>query len=229
MNDVSSAIKDCVSVKDLCDLAGITINRSGFARCPFHGEKTASMKVYSDASKGFHCFGCGCGGDVIDFAQLWYGTDFRQTIRKLNDDFQLGLELDKPPSTKQRESARIERELRELDRIIYQMRLETAEMAYWSAFDEWMKCDTILHQNAPESPFEAFTERFAWALTRKDEIAYNLDVARDKLEQVRSERRRRYFATGSTESGSIQPDRRDTSIHERRLPIASGSTVQVAV
>lgn len=33
--------------------------------CPFHEEDTPSFKVLADG--GFHCFGCGEGGDIIDF------------------------------------------------------------------------------------------------------------------------------------------------------------------
>jgi len=35
--------------------------------CPFHHEKTASFTVFPDG--GFHCFGCGVYGDIIDFHQ----------------------------------------------------------------------------------------------------------------------------------------------------------------
>ena len=47
---------------------GIEINRAGFCRCPFHAEKTASMKIYAQS---FYCFGCGAGGDVIDFVRIY--------------------------------------------------------------------------------------------------------------------------------------------------------------
>ena len=49
------------------------------ARCPFHNEKTPSLTVYppetiSNGKKqgytSFYCFGCGAGGDVIEFKKL---------------------------------------------------------------------------------------------------------------------------------------------------------------
>lgn len=42
----------------------VPINSRGFALCPFHKEKTASLKVYDDH---WHCYGCNEGGDVITF------------------------------------------------------------------------------------------------------------------------------------------------------------------
>lgn len=37
------------------------------AKCPFHGDSTPSFHVYTGASQGFHCFGCGQNGDAVDF------------------------------------------------------------------------------------------------------------------------------------------------------------------
>lgn len=63
---------------------GIEINRSGFCRCPFHNERTASMKIYA---QGFYCFGCGAGGDVIDFVRLYERCDFKTAFRMLGGEF----------------------------------------------------------------------------------------------------------------------------------------------
>src|SRR5437762_11417823 len=50
--------------------------------CPFHGEKTPSFHVNGD--KGFfHCFGCGIGGDVIKFVELYDKVSFPEAVRQL--------------------------------------------------------------------------------------------------------------------------------------------------
>src|SRR5215213_10143105 len=50
--------------------------------CPFHGEKTPSFHVNGD--KGFfHCFGCGVGGDVIKFVELYDKVTFPEAVRQL--------------------------------------------------------------------------------------------------------------------------------------------------
>lgn len=60
----------------------IEINRSGFTRCLFHEERTASCKVYEDQNK-FHCFGCGKDGDAIDLACKIYGYEFIEAVKFL--------------------------------------------------------------------------------------------------------------------------------------------------
>lgn len=63
---------------------GIEINRAGFCRCPFHNERAASMKIYAQS---FYCFGCGAGGDVIDFVRLYEQCDFKTAFRMLGGEF----------------------------------------------------------------------------------------------------------------------------------------------
>ena len=63
---------------------GIEINRSGFCRCPFHTEKTASMKIYAQS---FYCFSCGAGGDVIDFVRLYEHCDFKTAYSMLGGTY----------------------------------------------------------------------------------------------------------------------------------------------
>lgn len=51
---------------------GTRFDKHGMIRCPFHEEKTASMKVkfLSNANKErYKCYGCGETGDVVDFIQ----------------------------------------------------------------------------------------------------------------------------------------------------------------
>ena len=53
--------------------------------CPFHQESEGSFTVYADSEK-FWCFGCGAGGDVLDFVGRMEGSDAgRRSIRRLDD------------------------------------------------------------------------------------------------------------------------------------------------
>ena len=76
---------------------GFEPNRAGFICCPFHNEKTASLKIYPD-NRGWYCYGCNAGGDIITFTQKLHRLNFKQALKKLNDDFALGLESEGKPS-----------------------------------------------------------------------------------------------------------------------------------
>lgn len=52
--------------------------------CPFHDEKSPSFHV--TPSKGyFHCFGCGVGGDIINFLMKLEHLSFTETVERLAD------------------------------------------------------------------------------------------------------------------------------------------------
>ena len=55
--------------------------RSYQAYCPFHDEKTPSF-VVTPAKGLYHCFGCGKGGDAINFIQEHEGCDFKDALKK---------------------------------------------------------------------------------------------------------------------------------------------------
>lgn len=93
----SNTIKELLTMAQIVTLYGFEINRGNFTSCPFHAEKTASMRIYE---RSFYCFGCHTGGDTIKFVQLLYGLDFKQAIEKINADFRLGLDLSAPPNFK---------------------------------------------------------------------------------------------------------------------------------
>lgn len=59
--------------------------------CPFHEEKTASLKITPDKNL-FHCFGCGAGGSVIDWVMKTQGVSFRHAVELLRNDADLAAE-----------------------------------------------------------------------------------------------------------------------------------------
>lgn len=65
--------------------------------CPFHGEKTPSFNVNGD--KGFFkCFGCGVGGDVIKFVELYDKVPFPEAVRQLAS--RVGMTVPEPDEAK---------------------------------------------------------------------------------------------------------------------------------
>ena len=72
--DIVSIVNEVVPLKK----AGATLK----GLCPFHQEKSPSFTVNRD--KGvFHCFGCGVGGDVVKFVQLYQKSTFPEAVRYL--------------------------------------------------------------------------------------------------------------------------------------------------
>ena len=51
--------------------------------CPFHDEVEGSFTVYADSER-FYCFGCGLGGDVLDFIQQAEGLSLPEAIARLD-------------------------------------------------------------------------------------------------------------------------------------------------
>ncbi len=77
-------IRELYSMKDILERYGLPQpNRTGFICCPFHKEKTASMKIYK---KDFHCFGCGANGDIFTFVMLMDGLSFKEAFKELGGD-----------------------------------------------------------------------------------------------------------------------------------------------
>lgn len=66
---------------------GIKSNRD-MCSCPFHKDKSPSMKIYD---KSFYCFSCNKTGDIIQFVQYLFGLDFMKAMEKINFDFNLNL------------------------------------------------------------------------------------------------------------------------------------------
>ena len=161
---------------DVCKTYGFNIQRGNFICCPFHNEKTPSLKLY-DGNRGFYCFGCGEHGSVIDFVMRYFGLDFQSAISKLNDDFCLGLPIgQRIDRRKQLEMGRIAFE-RKRKAEQQQKERQQIEDDYWTAFDEWKRLDDNKRNYAPKTPTEPLHPLFVEALKNIAGAEYNLSCA----------------------------------------------------
>lgn len=120
---LAEEIKDRLTMREVAEFYGFQVNRSGFIKCPLHsGDHTASLKIY-DGGSGWHCFGCGAGGSVIDFVMRLFDLNFRQAVLRINADFHLGLTSSKPDRAAR--SAALEARREE------QRRKDQAEENFW--------------------------------------------------------------------------------------------------
>ncbi len=79
------ALKARHPLGDAVEAAGVRLRGTGRVRqgiCPFHEEAEGSFTVYSDSQR-FYCFGCGAGGDVLDFIQRTENLSLPEALRRL--------------------------------------------------------------------------------------------------------------------------------------------------
>ena len=82
-----AALKARNPLGDAVEAAGVALRGKGRVRqgvCPFHQEGQGSFTVYADSER-FYCFGCGVGGDVLDFVGRMEGLTLPEAIRRLDD------------------------------------------------------------------------------------------------------------------------------------------------
>ena len=144
---------------------GLSVSRAGFCKCPFHSERTASMKLYENEQR-FHCFGCGKHGSVIDLVEHFEGCGFGRAYELLGGnavDFRF--DLISADARKERERARglspkeairkYEKTMDELEAAIrasenakYRVRLMDE---WWQCRDEKMKVEGVLNGRIEEN------------------------------------------------------------------------------
>ena len=159
----SERIKAALDIERVVSFYGYEPNRQGFVSCPFHSEKTASFKIYPK-SNSFYCFGCGAGGDVIDFVRLLYGLDFRQACVRLEADFGLvGGQSSASPELSERAKKR------------------NAEKAEYKALKErFVRYSQIIRDSKPKAQGEPLSPEFAKAINEMPHIENRLRELEEK-------------------------------------------------
>ena len=156
-HSVFDEVKEKVSTMEAARYYGYEPNRAGFICCPFHNEKTPSLKLFDD---GFKCFGCGESGSVIDFVGKLFSLDPLGAVRRIDQDFRLGLPLDRSPTDEEQQAAQVHRHAVEAKKL----------------FTEWRE-ETLLQINAAirtanMADYECLTEAEALAIRYREPLIY---------------------------------------------------------
>ncbi len=122
------------SIKQRCDIESVissyvTLKRTGNhlkGLCPFHSEKTPSFIVYTD-TQSFYCFGCGAGGDVVNFIMRTENLDYVSALETLAKRAGITIPVDGDFNAANRGVTR---------QRVLQMNLEAAKFYRTMLFDE---------------------------------------------------------------------------------------------
>ncbi len=171
-------IKDSLTMREVLERYGYQADRKGFMCCPFHNEKTPSMRIYD---KDFHCFGCGEHGDIVSFVQKMFNLLFTDTLRKIDADFGLNIYGDHTFEELRRSHYKQKAIKAERERKNHQK--EKANNEYWAAFDEWKRLDDNRRIYKPKSPDEELHPLFVESLQKLSYQEYLVDCLDERRKQ----------------------------------------------
>ena len=156
MSSIFEAVRSQVPVRAAAERYGLEVNDSGMARCPFHNDRTPSMKLYADH---FYCFGCGKYGDVVDLTSELLCIPSYDAACALSEEFGVDVDAARPtprPALRQfrEDLLRCQRVLRDYLRLLRQWRM----------------------QYAPTGPDEPIDDRYAEGCRMIDTVDYLTDL-----------------------------------------------------
>ena len=177
MSRLFQTVKAAVTARQAAEIYGLKVGRNSLACCPFHHDKTPSMKV----DDRYYCFGCGVTGDAVDLTAQLLGLSPKDAALRLAADF--GIEVAEKAKSNAfhpyRPRADPQKELQKWLDQAWDVLLE-----YRSLLRDWEK------RYAPQSMDEEWHPLFCEALDKKDYIDYLLDelmlCSKDQFEGMRS-------------------------------------------
>lgn len=172
LGDYADAVKRSLTAVQVAKAIGLNPDRNGFCKCPLHGEKTGSMKLYP-GTRGWYCFGCHQGGSVIDLVMSYYGMDLLGAIEFLNSEFQLGLPIGYKPTKEQEAEAKRRAEAREAEERKRKEKEAERDRAYRRYIDlsrEIADAENDIREFAPKKFDDDFDVRYINAVEKIDRL-----------------------------------------------------------
>ena len=156
------SVKAAVTVRQAAEHYGLEVNRGNMVCCPFHNDRTPSMKLNEDY---LYCFGCGATGDVIALVARLFNLSSYDAAKKLAYDF--GIDPDKPPA-----AAVLRKPQYPLAKAFQraEMHCQRILCGYLHLLEHWKV------QYAPKTPEDTLDDRFVEACQMLDYIEDLADI-----------------------------------------------------
>ena len=156
------SVKAPATARQAAEHYGLKIGQGNMVCCPFHADRTPSMKLNEDY---FYCFGCGAHGDVIDLVARLFNLSSYDAAKKLAYDF--GIDPDKPPA-----AAALRKSKYPLAKAFQNETLHCQRILcdYLHLLERWKM------QYAPKTPEDTLDDRFVEACQMLDYIEDLTDI-----------------------------------------------------
>ena len=152
------SVKAAATVRQAAEHYGLKIGQGNMVCCPFHADRTPSMKLNEDY---FYSFGCGTSGDVTDLVAKLFNLSCYDAAKKLAYDF--GIDPDKPPA-----AAALRKPKYPLAKAFQREELHCQRVLcdYLHLLERWKV------QCAPKAPDDTIDDRFVEACQMLDYIEH---------------------------------------------------------
>ena len=161
-------VRENLTARQVAEYYGLKVNRNGMACCPFHDDRSPSMKI----DNRYYCFGCLAKGDAVDYVARLFGLGPKDAAEKICVDLGLAYDRDRrgsPPGAKPVKPKKTDEQLfKEAEKYVF--------FVLCDYHDKLLKWKT---EYAPKSPDEEFHPYFVEALREIDHVEYLLDTLLD--------------------------------------------------
>ena len=157
---IFETVKQSVTTRQAAERYGVRVERNGMCRCPFHEDRTPSMKL----DRRYYCFGCGATGDVIDFVSQLRGIGSKEAAISLAQDFAIPYEGSADKPCKPQNQNTDEQNYQHMERYCFRVLLD-----YYRLLCRWKE------DYAPQTPEDGYHPPFVEALQKLSLVEYLLD------------------------------------------------------
>lgn len=167
MSEIFQEVKESLTMQQVAEHFGYTINRSGFIFSPFGEEKTASCKLYHNS---YYDFSTATGGDLIRFTAAILHINNWRACQYLAEVFSLPIFL----SGMKEHRKEIEQQKRE--QYKRQQRKQEFQEAWLEEIEKLRTWEQVYQRAIDEKIYSPLSEMQKYVVLELQKISYKLDI-----------------------------------------------------